>query len=615
MGLTTSLSNALTGMDVTQRGLTVLSRNVANAGTPGYHKQSLTITDGVGASSTYARTAGVQRAFSEALQRAYNQETSAAGYADVRSSLYSLVEAAFGKPGDANSLDTLYGTFQNALKAVATSPDDYATRSQLVASAQSLAQGLNGLTDTVQQARQETENQISGNVTDLNHMLSSLQEINNKLSDQTVDEASRASMLDERDRLVAGVSELVDTQVVYRDDDTVALYTSTGLGLLDKSATQFEFKAAGNLNATSRFDINGDKNGVGTLLAHTPSGLTIDVVQQGILKSGRIAGLIDMRDKTLVQVQSQLDAIASGLAQSLSTVETDGTAVSTGSGDGFDIDIADLQPGNSLDLSVTQGGSDKTIRVIRVDDPSKLPMDQTGPNGERVIGISFAGGAAGAAANLQAALGPGFSVSNPGGDTLRILDDGTTGTTDVNSLSSQTTSTGTQGDGLALSLFTDGSGTPFTNSLDGVPQARGFAGRIAVNQSIVADNTQLVQYAAGGTLGDSSRPDFLVDKLNSDTLSPDRLLDPGLGDYRLNGNVGGLVSQVMNFQGGQISAANDTLQARETSLNAVQQRIDSDYGVNVDEEMARLMELQNGYAASARVISVVQDLINTLMNI
>ena len=32
-------------------------------------------------------------------------------------------------------------------------------------------------------------------------------------------------------------------------------------------------------------------------------------------------------------------------------------------------------------------------------------------------------------------------------------------------------------------------------------------------------------------------------------------------------------------------------------------------------EMARLMELQNAYAANARVISVVQDLLNRLMEL
>jgi flagellar hook-associated protein 1 FlgK len=50
-------------------------------------------------------------------------------------------------------------------------------------------------------------------------------------------------------------------------------------------------------------------------------------------------------------------------------------------------------------------------------------------------------------------------------------------------------------------------------------------------------------------------------------------------------------------------------------MDALNQRMNSEYAVNVDEEMARLMELQNAYAANARVISVVQDLLNRLMDV
>jgi flagellar hook-associated protein 1 len=35
--------------------------------------------------------------------------------------------------------------------------------------------------------------------------------------------------------------------------------------------------------------------------------------------------------------------------------------------------------------------------------------------------------------------------------------------------------------------------------------------------------------------------------------------------------------------------------------------------VDINEEVARLMELQNAYAANARVASVVQELLDTLM--
>ena len=48
-------------------------------------------------------------------------------------------------------------------------------------------------------------------------------------------------------------------------------------------------------------------------------------------------------------------------------------------------------------------------------------------------------------------------------------------------------------------------------------------------------------------------------------------------------------------------------------LNSLQQRFNDASGVNVDEEMANLLTLQNSYAANARVISAVKDMFDALM--
>jgi flagellar hook-associated protein 1 FlgK len=76
MGLSVALSNALSGMRIGQNALDVLSRNVANSGTPGYHKQSLSVIDTLGVNSTYVRTGEVTRAFNQSLQQHYSRSAS-----------------------------------------------------------------------------------------------------------------------------------------------------------------------------------------------------------------------------------------------------------------------------------------------------------------------------------------------------------------------------------------------------------------------------------------------------------------------------------------------------------------------------------------------------------
>lgn len=68
----------------------------------------------------------------------------------------------------------------------------------------------------------------------------------------------------------------------------------------------------------------------------------------------------------------------------------------------------------------------------------------------------------------------------------------------------------------------------------------------------------------------------------------------------------------MGFQGSSINAALTKADDRALTLDTVVDQMESEYGVNVDEEMARLMELQNAYAANARVVSVVKELLDAL---
>lgn len=612
MGLSVSLSNALSGMTTTQKSLEVLSRNVSNSGTAGYHRQSVSSTNSYSTNGAFASASDVTRAFNEAVQRYYNEGVSSTGHADVRADFLSRLEVFIGKPGDGTSIDALYQDFEIAMQAMATSPDDFSVRSQVISTATQLASGLNGLTESIQDLRQETEIQISSNVASLNQMLTSLETVNLSLKDETGDTASRLSLLDERDRLVAGISELVDTNVDYRTNGTVAMMTTTGLGLIDETATQFEFRSAGQLQAASQFSIVDADNGVGTLVAKTASGYEVDIVEQKVLRSGRLGALIELRDTTLVQAQDQLDEIASALSLSFSTVTTDGTAVATP--DGFTLDLADVQVGNDFTVTYTESGTENIVKVVRVDDTANLPMDSTDADGVRTIGLDFSGGIAAVAAALDTALGAAVNVTNPSGTIIQIVDDAGGGTTDIDALVGHTSVTGTQTGDLALALFTD-AGSTYTNSLDGVTQKLGFAGRIQVNTDLVTNNELLVKYDTDTSLGNADRANFLLDGLESSFFTGSSVSTDETGNFRMSGNAQNMIVQMMNFQSNSISAANSELSAQELSLDAVTQRLGAEYDVNVDEEMARLIELQNAYSASARVVSVVQELIDALIAI
>ena len=71
--------------------------------------------------------------------------------------------------------------------------------------------------------------------------------------------------------------------------------------------------------------------------------------------------------------------MAHGLALSLSNNTVSGTAATVGAATGFDLDISDLQRGNVISLEYTDntGPTTHNISIVRVDDPSVLPLDNS----------------------------------------------------------------------------------------------------------------------------------------------------------------------------------------------------------------------------------------------
>jgi flagellar hook-associated protein 1 FlgK len=616
MGLTVAIGNALSGLKASQTALEVISRNISNAGTPGYHKQTLNVVEVGRGDNSYVRAGQVDRAFDSILQNYYTKQVPETAYSVTRGTFLDRMQTALGKPGSAGSMDTMLGKLQNALDALATSPDNYATRADVVTKATDMASTLNRLSQEIQSMRRETETRMATTVDQVNSMLTSLRDVNLVLADYGVDQNTRNSLLDQRDRLVSGLSEMMDLRVDYNPDGTVRLATRSGAALLDVKPSLLVFEQSGSLTPTTEFNIDDSKNGVGKLIIETPNGTRIDLVKDGAIRSGSLGALIELRDTTLQDAQRQLDDVAAALAQVFSSVKEAGTAVA-GPPSGFDMDLSKLQDGD--DFTVKYRGNDgveRSAKIVRVDDPSKLPLQSPDSFGNQVVGVRFAGnGLPGtvdmsyitSVLNTSLAVGPTFSGT---GSTIEVRANGNG--TPINA-STRWTATDLQGGQLGMPLFLDAEGKPFTNSLAGAGQRLGFAGRITINPAVVNDNTLLVNYTATTASGDSKRVDYLVDQFGSMRFGSNTMVGAKNGGFRLSGTLSDMVSQVMEYQGSAIQTALNASDTNTQTLAAITSRMEESYGVDINEEVARLMELQNAYAANARVASVVQELLDTLM--
>src|SRR5690606_31119131 len=139
-------------------------------------------------------------------------------------------------------------------------------------------------------------------------------------------------------------------------------------------------------------------------------------------------------------------------------------------GTGFDLDLASLQAGNKVSLTYTEqpSGTARTVTFVRVEDAASLPLanDLTADPNDTVVGIDFSGGYASVAAQMQAALGADFSVTDAGSV---LTFDAATVNVDVTGAAALATATAMTGDGLAFPFFMDGTSL-YTGSVDGTGQ-------------------------------------------------------------------------------------------------------------------------------------------------
>jgi flagellar hook-associated protein 1 FlgK len=612
MSLAQALNSASSGLKVTQQAMALVASNVANAQTPGYVRKSLQTTTLAGNDvSNTVRVAAVHRELDEYLQKQLRVESAGGAYADLRATFYQRLQAIYGDPSSASSLESVFTSFTNSVQTLVTSPDSAAARSVVLSNAQVLAQTLNSVTEDLQSLRADAENGIAAAVETANFAMQKISELNGQLGGRSIVTASDAALADQRDLYIDQLSELMDIRVIKGDQGELNVFTNSGVQLVGTGAATLEFNAHGTVTAASQWDADPAVSTLGTLSLVTPNGSSVDLIANHSLRSGKIAAYIEMRDNILVEAQSQLDGLAAAMAQALS----DDTVAGTATAGGFDVDTAGWQNGDRINLTYTDltGPTQHQWTIIRVDDPSALPLDDTATAGagDQVIGVDFSGGLASVAAQLNAAFGGALTFSDTG-STLSVVDDGGA-TTDVDALSMTRTATSLAGGTVAIAMFTDG-GLPYTGAIGGGgSQSVGFAGRISVNAQLLADPNKLVLYDTGTLTGDSTRPDFIYSQLVEASLTFDPNTGMGNSTTPYSGSLPAFLQQVLSLQGQAAANAESLSQGQGVVVNALQQRVNEASGVNVDQEMATLIALQTAYGANARVLSVVKEMLDTLM--
>ena len=612
MGLSSSLATAMAGIRANQAALSIISSNVANTNTPGYVDQNpnqIEIASGTTGSSVMVT--GVNRQLDLFVQNQLRTETSGGAYADQISNILSQLQSVYGTPGGEGTLETSLSNFTTALQSLSNNPGDSSAQAVALSAAQTLAGQLNTTTEGIQSLRSNVEQDIGNSANQANTDMSTIAHINTQLQGLSSSDPLAATLMDQRDNAINDLSKLVDIKVTTDPSNQTNIFTNSGIQLVGAGlASSFTYTSKGSLTATDLYSTNASQNGVGALNIKLPNGAAVDVVANGLLSSGQIAADLKLRDQTLPQAQTQVDQMAATLCSSLSDVTTAGTAITVPAA-GFSIDTSSVLPGNTINLTYTDGaGTQHQISIVNVTDPNALPLKNGANANPLLVGANFSSTTPSLSTQLQTALGASglnFSLS---GTTLSIT--GTGGVT-VNATSSTTTSTTTASGIPQVALFTD-AGSLYTGQYTAAgSEMTGLAGRIAINPAVLNNPSILSNYQTSTAAGDNKRSDFMFSQLTSASFTYSPSTGLGSAAQPFTSTLSNYLQSFISQQGNASTLATQLQQGQAVVVNTLQQKFDSTAKPNIDTEMSNLIQVQNTYAANAHIMSVVQSMMQTLL--
>lgn len=320
MSISSALSSAFSGLSTGARLAEVASGNIANALTEGYARREAEVASRLsGGIGIGPRVVSVERAIDMALVRDLRLADAASANLQPRLDFIRKLEAAYGEPTQAASLSARLAQLERALAEAAGRPESDARLQATLEAASRLTEGVNAASEVITEARQGADRAIARDVDILNATLKSVRELNMQITRMSARGEDTSAALDERQKLIGRIADIVPLREVARDGQQVALFTTTGIALLDGRAARFDFTPSPGVGP-DRSLAGGGPSALfvdGKPLSANPNG--------GRLGEGRLAALFELRDVIAPQAQNDLDALARDLIERFSGPEVDST--------------------------------------------------------------------------------------------------------------------------------------------------------------------------------------------------------------------------------------------------------------------------------------------------
>lgn len=564
MSLTGALNAAVASLRVNQASIQVLSANIAHVNDPNYTRKSLN-REAVVLGDTQIGSVAVSSystAVSESLRKQMEALIASNGTNATQNEYMSRIQQLLGTSSDQAALPSLLSQFTAAWQTLQATPESDAAQTAVIRYGQQLANEISRVASGVDAIDSEAKVDIGQSVDKVNDLLEQVFELNVRLRSASEAGAERTELIDQRDALVREIAQYMDVRTVERENGAIALFTPAGLSLVDGPPSKFFY------DGTNIFRSEDPTSPVDSLLREGKIRALLDFRLDNSGKSIPVS--TDPGTEVIRKLKSQLDAVVKAM-----TATTGGSfsAAYDAAGQSLRIEASfqttvEAQPASPQYSTVRLSGD------LRAGDVFEVEI-----NG-RVFSYT--------ATNTDATLDAIASKL-----TTLINSDTTLGVTAIAGASS-------------LQLVGTANNTPFsikTRANGDLPELRSgfFTGtdrfNFQVNQALLDGTQQLKKNSAADVVTALNNTDrtFVAAGLTVSGVS-----------YK------GMMVNIVGTSIANAKSIADEAKFSSESLSQTEQRYQADVGVNLDEELANLQVLQNAYSASARLLTVVQQLFDTL---
>lgn len=306
----TSLDIALSGLKAAQRALDVTSNNISNAATPGYTRKILpqeTLVSGGGGEGVGVKAMAIIRNVDKTLLRDMMRQFSIKENSTVAQTYLDRIQSFHGSSDSERAISFSVSKLRENFAALSDSPEDRTLIDATVSNAVNTAQQINDFSDLLTQMRNETQEEITEAINEINTAIETITRLNVQINQLSAGGFSYAELEDQRDNAVKTIAKHLEVSTISLENNKMAVMTRQGQLLADDTKARKLIFQPTTLLPTSYYPGGGSAG----IFIDSPTGIEITAANLG----GKIGALLDQRDTVLPQYMAQLDEFAQKMSE------------------------------------------------------------------------------------------------------------------------------------------------------------------------------------------------------------------------------------------------------------------------------------------------------------